>query len=48
MWQLITVSAMKCQDHIVKAQICVGTQTSFVLLNNTLKLRNYRALVMDD
>jgi len=39
---------MKCQDHLVKAQICVVTQTSFVLLKNTTKLQNYKALVMDD
>jgi hypothetical protein len=39
---------MECHDHIVSAQICVGTQTSFVLINNTFKLQNYRALVMGD
>jgi hypothetical protein len=48
MWQIINVCAMKCQDHLVKAQICVLTQTSSVLFNNTLKLQNYGALVMDD
>jgi len=39
---------MKYQDHLVKAQICVVTQTFFVLLNNTTNLQNYKALVMDD
>jgi len=48
MWQLIIVCAMKYQDHLVKAQICVVTQTVFVLLNNATKLQNYKALVMDD
>jgi hypothetical protein len=40
--------SIKYQYNLVKAQVCVAIQTSFVLLNNTTKLQNYKALMMDD